>query len=160
NLNFATPINSVRRLLAHPTPMSLTDFAIANDSKPAHTCRSDAPQDCAIQCERGSVSSCAVLSGLLLQAKDYAKALSFATKACDGGQAAACTTVGRIYENGNGVGQDIGKATDLYRRSCEGGAAIGCGYFADMVESGRGVTADPQRAVTLRQRACDMGRAA
>jgi TPR repeat protein len=35
-------------------------------------------------------------------------------------------TLGRLYELGDGVGEDPGQATTLYRRACEGNEPRGC----------------------------------
>ena len=44
---------------------------------------------------------------------DYQKAAELYQKACDGGEALGCGSLGHLYTEGHGVKQDYQKATEL-----------------------------------------------
>ena len=58
------------------------------------------------------------------------------TKACDGGDAAGCGSLGLMYQNGQGVTRDEFKAVSLYRKACDNGNARGCTDLGWMTELG------------------------
>ena len=78
-------------------------------------------------------------------------------RACDTGDAAACSTLGFLHEVGGGVPQDLERAAALYERACGGGIAAGCHSLALMYEAGSGVNRDIDRAVELYGTACEGG---
>ncbi len=45
---------------------------------------------------------------------------------CDGGNATACSYLGVLYHNGEGVAQDLARAASLYQQACDGGYAPAC----------------------------------
>jgi TPR repeat protein len=91
-------------------------------SKLPRLCDYKDPDDCTIQCERGSMGSCAVL--------------------------------GRNYQMGRGVPQDVKKAADLLVRACKGGAAAACSRIGEMLLAAPGTEQD---GLQLLQKSCSMG---
>lgn len=75
-------------------------------------------------------------------------------RACDGGDAQACSRLGDIFIDGRGVAKDEIRATQLY---CDSGDGQKCFTLAEMYDSGQGVAKDQNRAVQLYQRACEKG---
>ncbi len=53
-------------------------------------------------------------------------AIRFYRKACDGGDARACESLGRLYEMGLGLPQDSSQARSSYQKACEYGDSQGC----------------------------------
>jgi TPR repeat protein len=74
---------------------------------------------------------------------------------CSGGEAAACTTLGRMYGTTRGVPQDFARADSLYERGCEGGDARGCSWLGESLDNGWGAKKDYARAANLFRRGCD-----
>jgi hypothetical protein len=58
--------------------------------------------------------------------KDPYRARDLYDKACDGGDALACLSLGALYEAGDGVLQDSYRARQLFRRACDGGNEEAC----------------------------------
>ena len=58
--------------------------------------------------------------------RDAVKAGQFYQKACDGGYAAGCYSLGSLYDEGRGVPQDAATAAQLYQKACAGGIAQAC----------------------------------
>ncbi len=65
--------------------------------------------------------------------------------------------LGKIYERGNGVGQDFANAAKLYEQACQGSDGEGCQMRGHLARNGRGQAADPKQAYGFYQRACDAG---
>jgi TPR repeat protein len=77
---------------------------------------------------------------------------------CEGGDAAACNSAGKLYARGERVALDYQRADTLFLRACDLGEPDGC-YQAGMLVTG-GTLGDPPdfgRALGLYQRACDGG---
>lgn len=91
----------------------------------------------------------------LIKEERYGDAVPLMTKACDGGDAAGCGSLGLMYQNGQGVTRDEFKAVSLYRKACDNGNARGCTDLGWMTELGRGAGKDPKTAVSLYRKACD-----
>jgi TPR repeat protein len=79
------------------------------------------------------------------------------TKACDGGDADACSDLGLLFEQGNGVGEDGARATALFTRACDAGSPLGCANLGLLFEGGLGVAKDEAHAAALYTKACDAG---
>jgi hypothetical protein len=62
-----------------------------------------------------------------------------------------------MYENGEGVEQDLSKAIELYEKACEGSYAPGYSSLGLMYENGRGVEQDLSKAFELYEKACELG---
>lgn len=81
--------------------------------------------------------------------------LTFSQKACDGGDAAVCSSLAAKYANGNGVLRDEKRAAILFQQACDRGNAGGCFNLGWMYHNGRGVEKDERHAAALYQKACD-----
>lgn len=71
-------------------------------------------------------------------ARDYARARTFARQACDGGVAQSCALLGMLMESGQGGPADPGGALPYFRRACDGGVPTACAYLES-----RGLSAAP-----------------
>ena len=74
---------------------------------------------------------------------------------CAAGDARACTNLGVMFENGQGVYGDEVKAAELYDDGCEGGDSLGCTYLGFMYQGGRGVPASPVKAYEMFRLGCE-----
>jgi hypothetical protein len=77
--------------------------------------------------------------------------------ACEGGDASACYTLGRLLHGGLGVRESRSKAAEYYRRACDGGDAAGCYELGEMQLVGDGIAADRWTAEELLEHACQGG---
>src|SRR5262249_51447828 len=94
-----------------------------------------------LACDAGALSSCEEVGLMYMRGdgvpKDAAKGLTFLQRACNGGVAATCTTIGWFY-----AGQmrpadattdfDPKKAIHYYERACNSGDAFGCTYLGEL----------------------------
>ena len=79
-------------------------------------------------------------------------------RACDAGDAAACTQLGVIYNRGTGVARDLTAATFYYERGCTGGDLPGCNNLGTIYQYGAmGLRGDRSKAASLYERACNGG---
>jgi TPR repeat protein len=76
---------------------------------------------------------------------------------CGDGNATACSDLGLLYANGDGVPRDLTRAASLCQQACDGGEALGCLNLGVSYHNGEGVTRDLERAAILLQLACDGG---
>ncbi len=74
---------------------------------------------------------------------------------CAAGDARACTNLGVMFENGQGVYGDEVKAAELYDDGCEGGDSLGCTYLGFMYQGGRGVPESPVKAYEMFRLGCE-----
>ncbi len=79
------------------------------------------------------------------------------SQACDAGDMLSCESLGRAYEAGLGVTQDLARAVGLFQRACDGELMLGCNHLGSMYRTGAGVTPDLRIAASLYERACDGG---
>lgn len=71
-------------------------------------------------CDAGGVEACYGLGSHYRFGKEYGKAAAAFQKACDGGHGAtACSMIGDMYREGQGVQKDDAKAVALYKKGCE-----------------------------------------
>jgi TPR repeat protein len=91
----------------------------------------------------------------LVKQHRYGDAAPLLHFACEGGVAAACTTLGLLYRNGFGIARDDREAVALFRKACDGGNMHGCSDLGLMHENGIGVGKDEQEAVELYSKACE-----
>jgi TPR repeat protein len=93
------------------------------------------------------------LGHLLYKQMRYAQA----DLACVSGNAGACTLLGNMNEDGEGVAKDDARAAGLYSKACDGGDADGCSYLGNLYRFGVGVAEDPDKARQLFTKSCNMG---
>ncbi len=87
-------------------------------------------------------------------AEDYSLAAVYYRQGCDLGDARACTNLGVMFENGQGVYRDDVKAAELYTKGCESDDSFGCTYLGFMYHSGRGVPKSPVKAYEMLRLGC------
>lgn len=148
-----------------------------------HTCNV-VSSDCAAQCERGDVSSCAIVAdtywdsceqrGRTVVTAETAKvpsrlvwndtcglAVRLARKACDGGASGGCNLLGTIYRTVS----SIGDPREIGARDDKQGMAMALELFKKACDSGltggcmgfAAYTHDREAAAALYRRACDGG---
>ena len=78
---------------------------------------------CAAGCGRGSLFEDGQAA---YRAKDFPKAISLYERACQAGEARACTSLGAMAFNGEGGRKDASWARGLYEKACKGGDVEGC----------------------------------
>lgn len=78
-------------------------------------------------------------------------------KACDGGDAQSCLSLGEVYEEGAFLQKDYTKALKLYEKSCTLNNAEGCMYLGYMYDEALGVNKDYKKAIEYYTKACDGG---
>ncbi|MEM6681536.1 MAG: tetratricopeptide repeat protein [Pseudomonadota bacterium] len=107
-------------------------------------------------CLGGATEECI---GLGLQTYEITpeKAAAYWQSACDGGVADACSNLGVLYRDGQGVSQDPDRAAMLHQRACDRGSMTGCTNLGEMYANGYGVSKDTVIAGELFQRACSGG---
>ena len=76
---------------------------------------------------------------------------------CDGGHAASCRSLGKMYETGSGVPKNGAESARHLQRACDLGDMLGCSHLGAKFEEGRGVEKDVERAAQLLRQACDGG---
>ena len=67
---------------------------------------------------------------------DYQKAAKLWQKACDGGEALGCASLGALYAIGQGVRQDFSTAKQHYGKACDLGLQLGCDGYRELNEKG------------------------
>ena len=77
-------------------------------------------------------------------------------KACDNGDAIACSKLGSMYKEGKGVKKDILNALIYYQISCDISDYY-CGMLGSIYEKGQGVKQDIFKALKYYKKACDSG---
>ncbi len=83
--------------------------------------------------------------------KDYAKARTLFTQACDGSNMNACNYLGAIYDQGQGVPVDDAAASKIYQKSCDQGNMRGCNNLGTVLQN----LGKSDEARKYLQKACD-----
>lgn len=78
-------------------------------------------------------------------------------KACEAGDAKACTDVATDYAVGASVAEDDAKAVEYARRACDLKDGEGCSVLADHYRWGDGVEEDRAQEAELKKQACALG---
>lgn len=108
--------------------------------------------------ECGSAGEC-TRRGFELQQQggvsDHRRAAGYYEQGCGQGSARACTNLGVMFENGQGVYKDPVKAAELYLKGCEGQDPIGCTWLGLLYQRGSGVLESPVKACELFRRGCE-----
>jgi TPR repeat protein len=73
---------------------------------------------------------------------------------CDGGEARACTELGKLQASTEWGARDDKRAAELFARACDVGEAGGCENLAEAYTHGRGVGRDLARGRDLHEQAC------
>jgi TPR repeat protein/tRNA A-37 threonylcarbamoyl transferase component Bud32 len=133
------------------------------------TCEASGPaadraKACDEICAGGSPKHCVLQADALLEQAESDPSLGKQAadayeKACESGQIAACSKLGRAYASGVGkaIERDVGQADRLLGKACEGGEASACAAAAELLAFGKGVPRDEVRALALLDKACEAG---
>jgi len=80
-------------------------------------------------CDQGWWSGCEDLAGLLLR-REPPRAAALLLTACDGGLATACSNLGLMHYNGDGIPKNQDTGVTYLKRSCDLGYASACTWLA------------------------------
>ena len=89
--------------------------------------------------------------------RDDTRALEYALKACDFGNAQGCVHGGNILSDDNPALQDFVKALGIYERGCKLGNPVACGSLGTLYEDGLGTPRDFAVAGSYYEMACGAG---
>ena len=108
-------------------------------------------------CNLGDGHGCYLLALKLGNTKEGAAAYE---QACDAGNSLACTNLGFIYQNGEGLPKDLREAARLYKLGCRGSSCaapnnLGCVNLGRFYRDGIGVEPDPRHALQLFREVCE-----
>jgi len=115
-------------------------------------------------CGQGSPLGCtglaiAFLDGVNGTGKDNKKAFALLQPACDVKIGRACSALGNMSADGEGLPKDESKAADLYKLACDAGEARGCHRLGIFYALGKGgLPKDETHAFALLKSACEAGR--
>jgi hypothetical protein len=87
--------------------------------------------------------------------QDESRASALFDRACSGGVARGCNSLGILYQEGRGVRMDEQRAAGLYEKSCTAGYTTACTNLGLLYLKGSGGGADERRAAELFDKACD-----
>lgn len=87
------------------------------------------------------------------------EAIAGIIEAAEQGNADFQSSLGLMYEEGNGVPQDLGKAVEWYRKAADQGHADAQFLLGDMYLNGRGVSRDAQIAAAWFRKSAEQGNA-
>jgi TPR repeat protein len=108
-------------------------------------------------CKRFGGWACMSAAAALNPETDGARVLELLLRASDGGDEAACYSLGMVFSDGElNVKADPGKATDLYKRGCDGDFAPACFNLAWQHLNGAGTAKDERTANALLERSCQL----
>lgn len=125
-----------------------------------------APKYYALACERGRIGDACHRAGINLYARARGNAESlreaarFFSIGCEEHQMESCASIGVLYFEGTGVGQDYAKAFEYYEKACDGGNAQGCNNLAFIYKKGLGVPPDEGKAKFFFDKSCRQGNSA
>lgn len=86
-------------------------------------------------------------------------AAGYYEKACAHDIAGACTNLGLLYRNGEGVTRDASRAAALYKKACDANEPSACSNLGFLHNLGEGVAKDETKATALFEKACTAGNA-
>jgi TPR repeat protein len=90
--------------------------------------------------------------------KDYKNAMPLYQQACDAGESYACTSLGYLYTQGDGVTKNLETGVAYYRAGCTAGDMTGCADLGNHIRDGdAGSPANPQMASGFFLEACNGG---
>lgn len=109
------------------------------------------------RCDDGRAAACFGMGRLYERQSQLDDALRMFLRACDGGWADACSSVGFAYYTAHGVRWDVAAAAKFFVKACELGSSVGCANSGDVYRYGAGAPADHQKAFELYGKACRPG---
>lgn len=99
----------------------------------------------------GAAALLGVVSTASAQPKPIAQALG---ASCQGNDAGACTTLGIMYTDGDGIAVELDKGARLFQQACTIGDGRGCMLWGYALQYGRGTPIDLGAALAANDRAC------
>ena len=122
------------------------------EAAPSFQCQPGDRDACKQQCDKGHSGSCRALAELLAGASASApSAAAPAQKACEAGEARACTVLGQLAPAGTGVAKDAAAAGKWLEKGCGGGDGAGCTALGKLTAT------DGPRALSLFEKGCSGG---
>lgn len=109
------------------------------------------------RCDESRAAACFGMGRLLERQGHPDEALRMYTRACDGGWADACSSVGFAYYTAHGVRWDVAAAAKFFIKACELGSSVGCANSGDVYRYGAGATLDHKKAFAHYEKACRPG---
>ncbi|WP_367971798.1 tetratricopeptide repeat protein, partial [Helicobacter acinonychis] len=86
----------------------------------------------------------------------HQKAVAFYKRSCNLRVGVSCTSLGSMYEDGEGVDQNVTKAVFYYKRGCNLRDRLACASLGSMYEDGEGVQKDLSKALYYYKRGCHL----
>ncbi len=119
---------------------------------------------CDEACEAGDAKACARAAELSWRGEygvafDPPAAFAYARRGCDGGDALACTLVGRHMVTGVATPWAPAVAVAVFEKACAGGSGLGCLALGNLHAQRHGIDGDPGKAEAYGVRARDTFRA-
>lgn len=154
----ADPSNSSPAALGQTAPRAGTP-----PETNVRVCARDAKEiaPCVEDCDRGLVSSCAILATRFENGdgipRDTPQAARLHERACELRDATSCVTAARMHAAGRGVSPNRMKQMELLSRACRLGDSAACTVPAKAYATGAGVAQDEVRARELYEHACAGG---
>lgn len=109
-------------------------------------------------CSKEDVVSCVEQGYIALGKSDTDKALEAFTTGCEGGGAASCFELGKLYDQGNGVEKDFAKATEFFFLACKAEHRKACTSLSIRLIANPGGDMElVKQGWELLQRMCNLG---
>jgi TPR repeat protein len=121
------------------------------EAAPSFQCKPGDADGCKQQCDKGHAGSCRELAELLARSSSAGSAAAPAQKACEAGEARACTVLGQLARAGTGVAKDDAAAGKWLEMGCSGGDGAGCTALGKLSAS------DGARSLLLFEKGCSGG---
>jgi len=136
-----------RRPAKAPAPAPVQHAVVSSST----SCKLGDESTCTSKCNAGNAPSCATLSRMVRDSKDYARAFDLAKSACAKGAMLGCVIQAEMLFQGQGVKRDSAAARPLLERACEAGEPMGCN---DLGLYHQQVSRDGAKAADFFSRAC------
>ena len=129
----AQGVNPITRKYRREDP-SLSDYAILLQEGKGPLPDQTALATYQMACDNGWMAGCGRLGYAYLveeQPRDATRARALFDKACAGGNAQACSNLGLMHNNGDGVPKDRARALGYLKQACDLGLPTACRVLAD-----------------------------
>ena len=109
------------------------------------------------RCDAGRAAACFGMARVYERQQHLDEALRMSARACDGGWADACSSVGFAYYTAHGVRWDVAKSATYFIKACDLGSSVGCANSGDTYRYGAGAALDHKKAFAYYEKACRPG---